>query len=80
MSFYSLKDRPCTNYENLLLDKRVSSVRHERGKRLWFDVSDIPVGETIVDAELRLYQNSNYSADLSENFTVTVYQLLLEDG
>lgn len=58
----------------------MSSVRHEHGKRLWFDVSDIPVGETIVDAELRLYQNSNYSGDLGENFTVTIYQLLLEDG
>ncbi|KAG8291315.1 protein 60A [Homalodisca vitripennis] len=61
-------------------NKHVSSVRHERGKRLWFDVSDIPVGETIVDAELRLYKNSNYSMDSGENFTVSVYQLLLENG
>ena len=37
-------------------NKHVSGLRHERGKRLWFDVSEVPAGEGIVGAELRLYQ------------------------
>lgn len=36
--------------------KHVSGLRHERGKRLWFDLSEVPAGEGIMGAELRLYQ------------------------
>ncbi|XP_034230729.1 protein 60A [Thrips palmi] len=37
-------------------NKHVSGLRHERGKRLWFDLSEVPAGEGIMGAELRLYQ------------------------
>lgn len=51
----------------------VSNVRHKKGKRLWFDVSEVPPGEMIVGAELRLYQSSNYTHNEEDNCTVAVY-------
>nr|CAD7261702.1 unnamed protein product [Timema shepardi] len=55
-----------------------TAVRHERGKRLWFDVSEVPSGENIVGAELRLYQIAQILSPLV-TFTVTVYQLISVD-
>lgn len=60
------------------LGKHVSQVRHERGKRLWFDVSEVPVDETIVGAELRLFQNANYTVRLPTSYTITIYQVLYD--
>ncbi|XP_075214777.1 TGF-beta family member glass bottom boat [Lycorma delicatula] len=60
-------------------NRHVPGVRHERGKRLWFDVSEVPPDEAVVGAELRLYQTSNYSTHSDDNFTVTVYQVLFDD-
>lgn len=59
---------------------RVSSVRHERGKRLWFNVSEVPVSENIVGAELRIYKNSNLTNfDPDDQFIVAAYQLIRTD-
>ncbi|GLV38626.1 glass bottom boat [Carabus blaptoides fortunei] len=59
---------------------RVSSVRHERGKRLWFNVNEVPVSENIVGAELRIYKNSNLTTfDPNDQFIVTAYQLIRTD-
>lgn len=57
-------------------------MRHERGKRLWFNVSEVPVADSIVGAELRIYQNANFSTKRPNTaYTVTVYQLInAEDG
>lgn len=44
----------------------------ERGSRLHFDVSEVSVSQTIVGAELRLYQNSNYSFS-KESYSVSIY-------
>lgn len=41
-----------------LIDSRVAPRRHERGKRLWFEIVESPDTDSIVDAELRLYQVS----------------------
>lgn len=57
------------------INHHVDSVRHERGKRLWFDVSELPVAEDIVGAELRVYQNQSLSKHKDKNYTVTAYQL-----
>ncbi|XP_076271007.1 TGF-beta family member glass bottom boat isoform X1 [Rhynchophorus ferrugineus] len=62
------------------INHHVDSVRHERGKRLWFDVSELPVAEDIVGAELRIYQNESLSRHRSGNFTVTAYQLIDTDA
>ncbi|CAG9814261.1 unnamed protein product [Phaedon cochleariae] len=61
----------------------VASVRHERGKRLWFNVSDVPEAEDIVGAELRIYKNTGKSSlkNPDAKYTITVYQLIkTEDG
>ncbi|ALC42606.1 gbb [Drosophila busckii] len=55
----------------------VDELRHEHGRRLWFDVSDVPSDNYLMMAELRIYQNSNEGKWLtsSKQFTVTVYML-----
>lgn len=63
-----------------LTEHHVSGVRHERGKRLWFNVSEVPVAENIVGAELRIYQNANFSSKHSQQFTVSAFQLIRSDG
>lgn len=52
-------------------------MRHERGKRLWFDVSEVSTEDSIVDCELRVYQSLNYTnKEQQDSYTVTVYQVL----
>lgn len=60
-------------------DHHVDSVRHERGKRLWFDVSELPVAEDIVGVELKIYQNDSLSKHRNRNYIVTAYQLIDND-
>ncbi|KAI8039533.1 protein 60A [Drosophila gunungcola] len=62
------------------LNKRhhnVDELRHEHGRRLWFDVSKVPNDNYLVMAELRIYQNSNEGKWLtaSREFTITVYAI-----
>ncbi|KAB0797560.1 hypothetical protein PPYR_08553 [Photinus pyralis] len=55
----------------------VSGVRHERGKRLWFNFTEVPIQNEIVGAELRIYQNNiNNSMHSNVSYTVTAYQLI----
>ncbi|XP_011504725.1 PREDICTED: protein 60A [Ceratosolen solmsi marchali] len=64
-------------------NQHVPSVRHERGKRLWFDVSEAPTDERVVGAELRLYRGLEAvrPARNRGSFTLTAYRVLrLEDG
>lgn len=57
-------------------DAHQSGLRHERGRRLWFDVSEVPVGERIVSAELRLFRSEGSAL---QRATVSVYQLVTEE-
>ncbi|XP_033153243.1 protein 60A [Drosophila mauritiana] len=62
------------------LNKRhhnVDELRHEHGRRLWFDVSNVPNDNYLVMAELRIYQNANEGKWLTANreFTITVYAI-----
>lgn len=62
------------------LNKRnhnVEEMRHEHGRRLWFDVSNIPNDNYLMMSELRIYQNSNEGKWMTTNkqFTVTVYMI-----
>lgn len=43
---------PCS----LFTDHHVSEVRHERGRRIWFDVSEVSPELTLMMSELRMYQ------------------------
>ncbi|XP_001360218.3 protein 60A [Drosophila pseudoobscura] len=67
------------------LNKRnhnVEELRHEHGRRLWFDVSKVPSDNYLVMAELRIYQNSNEGKWLTANkqFTITVYSMGLGES
>lgn len=56
-------------------------VRHERGKRLWFDISEITKDVSLMMAELRLYQNSIFSKFAHEKpLTLGVYQVEYSNG
>lgn len=65
------------------LERHVDGLRHDGSRRLWFDVSEVPVEDVIVGAELRIYQSPNVSHDLSRHqhhagsgfYTVTAYQV-----
>ncbi|EDW01888.1 protein 60A [Drosophila grimshawi] len=62
------------------LNKRnhnVEEMRHEHGRRLWFDVTNVPGDNYLMMSELRIYQNSNEGKWLTTNkqFTVTVYMI-----
>ncbi|KAL1123809.1 hypothetical protein AAG570_001580, partial [Ranatra chinensis] len=57
-------------------ERHVGNVRHERGKRLWFDVSKIAVGSELMGAELRLYQTPNCTLPPHRQYTLTIYSVL----
>nr|XP_012147226.1 PREDICTED: protein 60A-like [Megachile rotundata] len=46
-----------------------------RGKRIWFDVSEVPREEYIIAAELRLYQSLHENIGFNETYTVAVYRV-----
>ena len=49
-------------------------MRHEHGRRLWFETSEIGEEVTLMMAELRLYQNSMFSKfDDEKPLTISVY-------
>lgn len=55
-------------------------MRHERGRKLWFDVSEVPIGENIFNAELRIYQSVNYSSyDPEDEFTISAHKIVSVD-
>lgn len=64
-------------YSVYISDSPKAALRHQKGHRLWFDVSQVPVGESIVAAELRVFRrhadptrghNEKYSIMLSQLF------------
>ncbi|XP_037936720.1 protein 60A-like [Teleopsis dalmanni] len=62
----------------------VDEVRHEHGRRLWFDVSDenVPDNNYLMMAELRIYQNPAHGKWMTSNkeFTISVYSIVNMDG
>lgn len=61
---------------NLLLAP-ISNVRHEHGKRILFELNDVPPDEThmITSAEVHLYQSG--SSSNVKMYSVTLYQVLI---
>ena len=55
----------------------VASVRHERGKRLWFNTSDVPHTSNILGAELRIFKNA---IDSNATYVLNVYKLINIDN
>lgn len=67
---------------DIILDHHVSEVRHEKGRRLWFDVNEMEDDAELILAELRLYQRhelNKYGTD-EVNITVAVYSIINLDG
>lgn len=59
-----------------LLDHHNPEMRHEHGRRLWFDISEIGHDVSLMMAELRLYQNSIFSKfDDEKPLTISVYMV-----
>lgn len=56
-------------------------LRHERDRRFWFDVSEVPPEEEIVSAELRIYRNLNH-LNFTPNavYTLTLYSISEADN
>ena len=50
-------------------------MRHEKGRRLWFDVADVPDDNYLMMAELRIYQNPAEGKwqTTGRQFTISVY-------
>lgn len=46
-----------------------------RGKRIWFDVSEVPRGEQIIAAELRLYRSLDTNLKSDEAYTIAIYRV-----
>ncbi|XP_076626598.1 protein 60A-like [Colletes latitarsis] len=46
-----------------------------RGKRIWFDVSEIPRGKHIIAAELRLYKSLNKNVGFNKTYTIALYRV-----
>ncbi|XP_014481854.1 PREDICTED: protein 60A [Dinoponera quadriceps] len=63
-----------------LHNRHVPGVRHEGGKRLWFNVSEVPPGEHIIAAELRLYRGADMKSQRQhQSYTITAYRVLKTD-
>lgn len=60
----------------------VSEVRHEKGRRLWFDVNEMEDDAELILAELRLYQRHELNKYRNDegNITVAVYSIINLDG
>jgi len=55
-------------------------MRHEHGRRLWFDTTEIHSDVTLMMAELRLYQNSIFSKfDDEKPLTISVYMVEMKN-
>lgn len=63
-------------------DHHVDEVRHEHGRRLWFDVADVPEDNLLMMAELRMYQEPAQGKWMTSGreFTITVYTIVKLEG
>lgn len=53
-----------------------NATKHNRGKRVWFDVSEMPRGEHIIAAELRLYRSLDLSKHgIEGSYTISIYRV-----
>lgn len=59
----------------ILAENHITEVRHERGRKLWFDVSEVSKESTLMMAELRIFQNPALGRwqDINKEFIITVY-------
>lgn len=70
----------CINF--IFQENHVAEVRHERGRKLWFDVTEVAKDSTLMMAELRIYQNPSLGKwrNDAKEFVITVYAITKADG
>lgn len=86
--FVSLRNPPFpSDYYHKDLSKcfvsehQISEVRHEKGKRLMFNISELPLSDDIVGAELRIYQDQSVSKKKqNRQYTISAFQVIRNDG
>ena len=57
----------------LLVHRKSPHLRHDKNRRFWFDVSEVSVEESLMDAEMRVFRDLSQST-LPSNLT---YHLIL---
>lgn len=59
------------------IGNHITEVRHERGRKLWFDISEVASDSTLMMAELRIFQNPALGRwqDINKEFIINVYFL-----
>lgn len=57
-------------------------MRHERGRKLWFDVSGVAADSTLMMGELRIYQNPDLAKyhNSTQNYVIQVSAIKHVDG
>lgn len=59
----------------VFIDHHGTGMRHEKSRKHWFDVSEVPAGETIFNAEFRIYQASVESPHGQQIFTIDLHKI-----
>lgn len=60
-----------------IIGNHITEVRHERGRKLWFDISEVAKDSAMMMAELRIFQNPALGRwqDINKEFIINVYFL-----
>lgn len=68
----------CTLFSALkYIENHVAELRHERGRKLWFDVSEVQSDTKLMLGELRIYQNPELAKwrNTTREYVITVYTI-----
>lgn len=60
----------------------MAEVRHERGRKLWFDVSEVQSDTKLMLGELRIFQNPDLAKwrNTTREYVISVYTIAENDG
>lgn len=63
-------------------ENHVAELRHERGRKLWFDVSEVQNETKLMLGELRIYQNPDLAKwrNTTREYVITVYTITETGG
>ena len=65
----------------LIVDKGMKILqRHKKGRQIWFDVSEVPASENVIEAEVRLYRDISSSIlPLNYSYIISLYSVAYGD-
>lgn len=66
----------------IFLENHITELRHERGRKLWFDTSEVSTDSTLMMSELRIFQNPSLGRwqDINKEFVITIYFVTDNEG